>query len=92
MSKTLDEVLAVNITVLNEQELDAHKAEVLSLSKEDIIKYLEHLIDDEYVINDDDTVDKNHPNLVKFLKDKDFKDFYDVILKEDADETIEENQ
>ena len=89
MSKTLDEVLAVKIADLNESQLDSHKADVLALTNEDTIKYLEHLIDDEYVINDDDTVEVNNPNLVKFLKDADFKNFYDVILKEDSEEVAE---
>jgi hypothetical protein len=92
MSKTFDELVSVNLSILDDAQLNEHKQNVLEMSKEDIIKYLEHLIDNEYKMNDDENVDNdvNHPNLISLLKDAQFKSFYEVILQESDESDTEE--
>jgi hypothetical protein len=90
MSKTFDELVSVDLTTLDAAQLNEHKQNVLEMANEDIIKYLEHLIDNEYKMNEDENSDNdvNHPNLIALLKDTQFKPFYETILQESDTEEI----
>jgi hypothetical protein len=91
MSEKLTALLEVKLVDLTDDQLKAHKDAVLTLDENEIVQYLEHVIDDEYDYVSESETDTNSQNVVSFLKDQDFKKFYDIILT-DTDKDVATEQ
>jgi len=77
----LDELKNVKVNELSDEDLKGLKSDVLTLNEEQIVDYLYYLIDNEYELSDEDNVTQ----VAKFLREPDFKTYFDKIITENEE-------
>ena len=78
----IEELKKISITELDTDAVLEHRSNVLKLEKNEIIEYLEFVLDTEYKSEDEGD---NDEKLDLFFEGEDFRVYYDEILTADEE-------
>jgi len=86
-SELLHDLRKIDIKMLKDNQLEHIKMFILDLQQDETTSYLLYLMDDEYVMDENDALDKRKNKFIlSFLKNKKFKVFQKTMLDHIEDE------